>query len=103
MQVAKNVQEEYADVMAESCETDPFPPYNPSTCLLGVLKYPNREAAERCGEGRGGRRGSMVGCSAVVKTTTPCISSAWATARGPPLSPSPGRQLGTAQSQDNSL
>lgn len=44
--VAKNVQEEYADVMAESCETDPFPPYNPSTCLLGVLKYPNREAAE---------------------------------------------------------
>eukprot|EP00668_Euglena_longa_P005802 GGOE01006844.1.p1 GENE.GGOE01006844.1~~GGOE01006844.1.p1 ORF type:complete len:960 (-),score=290.78 GGOE01006844.1:251-3130(-) len=44
--IAKNVEEEFRDVKDESHENDPFPPYNPSTCIVGILKYANREAAE---------------------------------------------------------
>eukprot|EP00667_Euglena_gracilis_P001878 EG_transcript_1877 len=44
--IAKNVEEEFRDVLDESRENDPFPPYNPSTCIVGILKFANREAAE---------------------------------------------------------
>jgi len=44
--VAANAEEVFMEVLDESREKDPFPPYNPSQCVLAILKYPNLEAVE---------------------------------------------------------